>query len=115
MLGMKPMAFGNLPQNGLATGIECLHYAMNLPTSVVITGCDTMERLEQALEAARTFQPLTRNAIVVAAVEDQKRGSYRKVWSRLRPRRNSTVRPRTSSGWDNSKSENISCSRMLTV
>jgi aryl-alcohol dehydrogenase-like predicted oxidoreductase len=59
VLGMKPMAFGSLPQHGLATGIECLHYALNLPTSVVITGCDTMERLEQALEAARTFQPLT--------------------------------------------------------
>jgi hypothetical protein len=59
VLGMKPMAFGNLPQKGLATGIECLHYALNLPTSVVITGCDTMERLHQALEAARTFHPLT--------------------------------------------------------
>jgi aryl-alcohol dehydrogenase-like predicted oxidoreductase len=59
VLGMKPMAFGNLPQKGLATGIECLHYAMNLPTSVVITGCDTMERLRQALEAARTFRPLS--------------------------------------------------------
>lgn len=59
VLGMKPMAFGNLPQNGLATGIECLHYALNLPTSVVITGCDTMERLDQALEAARTFRPLS--------------------------------------------------------
>jgi aryl-alcohol dehydrogenase-like predicted oxidoreductase len=59
VLGMKPMAFGNLPQKGLATGIECLHYALNLPTSVVITGCDTMERLNQALEAARTFRPLT--------------------------------------------------------
>jgi predicted aldo/keto reductase-like oxidoreductase len=58
VLGMKPMAFGNLPQKGLATGIECLHYAMNLPTSVVITGCDTLERLHQALEAARTFHPL---------------------------------------------------------
>jgi predicted aldo/keto reductase-like oxidoreductase len=59
VLGMKPMAFGNLPEKGLATGIECLHYAMNLPTSVVITGCDTMERLHQALEAARTFHPFT--------------------------------------------------------
>ena len=59
VLGMKPMAFGNLPQHGLATGIECLHYALNLPTSVVITGCDTMERLQQALEAARTFRPLS--------------------------------------------------------
>ncbi len=59
VLGMKPMAFGNIPQHGLATGIECLHYALNLPTSVVITGCDSMERLHQALEAARTFHPFT--------------------------------------------------------
>lgn len=59
VLGMKPMAFGNLPKNGLATGIECLHYALNLPTSVVITGCDNMERLHQALDAARTFKPLS--------------------------------------------------------
>lgn len=58
VLGMKPMAFGNIPKNGLATGVECLHYALNLPTSVVITGCDTAERLEQALTAAKTFQPL---------------------------------------------------------
>jgi aryl-alcohol dehydrogenase-like predicted oxidoreductase len=63
VLGMKPMAFGNLPQKGLATGIECLHYALNLPTSVVITGCDTLERLQQALEAARTFKPLSESEL----------------------------------------------------
>ena len=40
--------------------IECLHYAMNLPTSVVITGCDSLAILEQALHAARSFQPLTK-------------------------------------------------------
>jgi hypothetical protein len=32
---------------------------MQLPTSVVITGCDRMEFLEQALAAARTFRPMT--------------------------------------------------------
>jgi ABC-type branched-subunit amino acid transport system substrate-binding protein len=40
------------------TATECLHYALNLPTSVVITGCDSMEILDQALEAARTFRPM---------------------------------------------------------
>jgi aryl-alcohol dehydrogenase-like predicted oxidoreductase len=59
VLGMKPMAAGNLPQSGLATGIECLHYALNLPTSVVITGCTNTRDLDQAFEAARTFKPLT--------------------------------------------------------
>jgi hypothetical protein len=32
---------------------------LNLPTSVVITGIDSMEILGQALEAARTFRPFT--------------------------------------------------------
>jgi len=59
VLGMKPMAAGNLLHHGLATGIECLHYALNLPTSVVITGCTNPKELDQAFEAARTFQPLT--------------------------------------------------------
>jgi aryl-alcohol dehydrogenase-like predicted oxidoreductase len=58
VLGMKSLAFGAIPRNGAATAIECLHYAMNLPTSVVITGCDSMKLLDQALEAGRTFQPL---------------------------------------------------------
>ena len=59
VLGMKPMAFGNVLKAGVATPIECLHYALNLPTSVVITGCDAMERLDQAFEAARSFKPFT--------------------------------------------------------
>jgi predicted aldo/keto reductase-like oxidoreductase len=60
VLGMKPMASGGIPKDGLATGIECLHYALSLPTSVVITGCDSMDRLDQALEAARIFKPLSK-------------------------------------------------------
>ena len=41
-----------------ATPIECPHYALNLPTSVVITGIDKQEVLEQAFEAVKTFQLL---------------------------------------------------------
>lgn len=59
VLGMKPLAAGAIPQNNIATAIECLHFALSLPTSVVINGCDSMERLDQAFEAARTFKPLT--------------------------------------------------------
>jgi aryl-alcohol dehydrogenase-like predicted oxidoreductase len=59
VLGMKPLAEGEIPRSGLVSAIECLHYALSLPTTVVITGCESTERLEQALEAARTFQPLT--------------------------------------------------------
>ncbi|MDQ6707335.1 MAG: aldo/keto reductase [Acidobacteriota bacterium] len=63
VLGMKPIAFGNVLKAGVATPIECLHYALNLPTSVVINGCDSMERLEQAFEAARTFKPFTQTQL----------------------------------------------------
>jgi aryl-alcohol dehydrogenase-like predicted oxidoreductase len=59
VLGMKSMANGIILKSHTATPIECLHYALNLPTSVVITGCDSMEILQQALEAARTFRPLS--------------------------------------------------------
>ena len=59
VLGMKSMANGIILKSHTVTPIECLHYALNLPTSVVITGCDTMEILEQALEAARTFRPMS--------------------------------------------------------
>jgi len=63
VLGMKPLAFGVIPRERIATAIECLHYALNLPTSVVINGCDSLERLDQAFQAARTFKPLTKEQV----------------------------------------------------
>jgi predicted aldo/keto reductase-like oxidoreductase len=58
VLGMKPMGDHIILESKTATAVECLHYAMNLPTSVVITGCDSLSILQQALEAARSFQPM---------------------------------------------------------
>jgi predicted aldo/keto reductase-like oxidoreductase len=60
VLGMKPIANGIILKSKTVTATECLHYALNLPTSVVITGCDSMKILEQALEAARTFRPMSK-------------------------------------------------------
>jgi aryl-alcohol dehydrogenase-like predicted oxidoreductase len=79
VLGMKPMAFGNVLRAGVATPIECLHYALNLPTSVVINGCDSMERLEQALQAVRTFKPFTPDqlaALVAKTKQAAMTGNY---------------------------------------
>ncbi len=59
VLGMKPIGSGNLLKSKTVTPIECLHYALNLPTSVVINGIDSMKLLNQAFEAARTFRPLS--------------------------------------------------------
>jgi aryl-alcohol dehydrogenase-like predicted oxidoreductase len=63
VLGMKSMGNGILLQSETVTPIECLHYALNLPTSVVITGMDTMEILEQAFRAVETFQPFTQEQL----------------------------------------------------
>jgi predicted aldo/keto reductase-like oxidoreductase len=59
VLGMKSMANGILLKSKTVTPIECLHYALNLPTSVVITGVHSMEILDQACEAVRTFRPMS--------------------------------------------------------
>jgi tyrosyl-tRNA synthetase len=59
VLGMKSMGNGIILKSRTVTAVECLHYALNLPTSVVITGCDSMEVLEQALDAARAFRPMS--------------------------------------------------------
>ena len=58
VLGMKSMGFGAILSSQTVSAIECLHYAMNLPTSTVITGIDSMELLDQAVKAAHTFTPM---------------------------------------------------------
>jgi predicted aldo/keto reductase-like oxidoreductase len=58
VLAMKPMGDPFILQSKTVTAVECLHYTMNLPTSVVITGCDSLKILQQALNAARNFHPM---------------------------------------------------------
>jgi len=63
VLGMKPMGDSIILKSKTASPVECLHYAMNLPTSVVITGCDSMQILQQALDAARSFKPMSKDEV----------------------------------------------------
>uniref|UniRef100_B8HT41 Aldo/keto reductase n=1 Tax=Cyanothece sp. (strain PCC 7425 / ATCC 29141) TaxID=395961 RepID=B8HT41_CYAP4 len=63
ILGMKSMANGILLSSNTVTPIECLHYALNLPTSVVITGIDRMDILDQALEAVASFEPMDQQQV----------------------------------------------------
>jgi predicted aldo/keto reductase-like oxidoreductase len=64
VLGMKSMGDGVILKSKSVTAMECLHYALSLPTSVVITGIDKPEILDQALEAAKTFKPMNRDEMV---------------------------------------------------
>jgi aryl-alcohol dehydrogenase-like predicted oxidoreductase len=64
ILATKTMGDGVFLKSGApVTPIECLHYAMNLPASVVITGIDSEKILDQAFEAARTFKPMTADEV----------------------------------------------------
>ncbi|HEY0759550.1 MAG TPA: aldo/keto reductase [Acidisarcina sp.] len=63
VLGMKSMANGIILRSKTVTPIECLHYALNLPTSVVINGMDSLAMVDQAFEAVRTFQPMSEDQV----------------------------------------------------
>lgn len=78
ILGMKSMANGILLQSSTVTPIECLHYALNLPTSVVITGIESMKILDQAFEAVQTFQPMTDEQVQTLLAKTAQAGSMGK-------------------------------------
>jgi aryl-alcohol dehydrogenase-like predicted oxidoreductase len=63
VLGMKSMGDGVILKSGLVTPLECLHFALSTPASVVITGIDKPEILDQALTAAQTHQEITEEQI----------------------------------------------------
>jgi aryl-alcohol dehydrogenase-like predicted oxidoreductase len=69
VLGMKALGAGKILQTGTVSAPECLRYAMNLPVSTVITGCDSMQVLQQAIDAAVGWRPLS--AEEVAALIDR--------------------------------------------
>jgi aryl-alcohol dehydrogenase-like predicted oxidoreductase len=79
VLGMKPIANGLILKSNTVTAVECLRYALNLPTSVVITGCDRREILDQALEVARSFRPMDPEevkALLARTAQAASKGEY---------------------------------------
>jgi uncharacterized protein len=73
VLGMKTFggADGVILKSKAIEPIDCLHYSLNLPTSVVITGIDKQKVLDQAFEAVKTFHPLDEKevAAIIAKTE----------------------------------------------
>lgn len=79
ILGMKSIANGLILRSHTVTAVECLRYALSLPTSVVITGCDSMAILDQALDVARTFRPLSEadvSALLAKTAEAASHGEF---------------------------------------
>ena len=63
VLGMKSMGDTTILKSGKATATECLQYALSRPTSVVITGIDKPELLDQAFKAAATWHEMTNDHV----------------------------------------------------
>jgi aryl-alcohol dehydrogenase-like predicted oxidoreductase len=79
VLGMKPIANGLILRSKTVSAVDCLRYALNLQTSVVITGIDTVDILEQAFSVARTFTPLEQaevQALLAKTETAAKRGEF---------------------------------------
>jgi aryl-alcohol dehydrogenase-like predicted oxidoreductase len=79
VLGMKSLANGAILKSGTVTALECLQYALSLPTSVVITGIETRERLDQAFTAAATYRSMdagVRAALLARTRDAAMRGEY---------------------------------------
>ena len=79
ILGMKSMGDSVILKSGTVTAVECLHYAMSLPVSVVITGIDSEKILQQAIHAARTSHMVSEQdiaAILAKTALHASRGAY---------------------------------------
>jgi predicted aldo/keto reductase-like oxidoreductase len=58
VLAMKTFGDPYILKSNTVQPIEALHYGLTQPVSVIITGIDNTQTLDQAFEAARTFKPL---------------------------------------------------------
>jgi predicted aldo/keto reductase-like oxidoreductase len=72
VLGMKCFGSGVILKSGVVQPMDCLHYSLNLPLSVLITGINTTEVLNQAFAAVKSFQPMdeTRVAALISKTQD---------------------------------------------
>ncbi len=79
VISMKPLGFGHILKSKTVSPEECLRYAMSLPVDVVVTGCDSLPILEQALKVARNFKPMTeteRSALLAKTTKAAESGRY---------------------------------------
>ena len=63
VLGMKSIGDSTILKSQKVTALECLQYSLSRPTSVVITGIDKPEILDQAFKAAETWHQLSEQQI----------------------------------------------------
>jgi hypothetical protein len=68
---MKPLGGGIILESKTVSAPECLRFAMSQPTDVVITGCDSLEIVQQALNTAKNFKPMNQEEIASLLVRTE--------------------------------------------
>jgi uncharacterized protein len=63
VLGMKSMGDSTILKSGKVNAMECLHFSLSRPISVLITGIDKPEILEQAFKAAHSYRDVSKEQI----------------------------------------------------
>ena len=58
IVAMKTLSFGNIVSMGVAKPAEALPWSWSQPISVLVSGCDTLERLNYNVYLAKTFKPM---------------------------------------------------------
>lgn len=58
IIAMKTLSFGNIVSMGVAKPAEALPWSWSQPISVLVSGCDTLERLNYNVYLAKTFKPM---------------------------------------------------------
>jgi aryl-alcohol dehydrogenase-like predicted oxidoreductase len=72
VLGMKSMGDKIILKSGTVQATECLRYALSLPTSVVITGIDSQQVLQQAFDVTRNFKPMNKEETATLLAKTEK-------------------------------------------
>jgi uncharacterized protein len=63
VLGMKSFGSDIILKSGVVEPMDCLHYSLNVPVSVLITGINSQMLLDQAFAAVKSFKPLTESEV----------------------------------------------------
>ena len=78
-IAMKSVGAGRILKSDTVTVAECHRYALNLPVSTVVVGCEKMKYLDEAIAVAKAFRPLTQQQvadILVKTREASAKGEY---------------------------------------
>ena len=74
-LGMKSVGAGRILKSDTVSVAECHRYALNLPVSTVIVGCEKMQYLDEAIETAKAFKPLSEQQVATILAKTQQAAS----------------------------------------